>query len=178
MRNALVFCSLMLAAACAQQGSSADDGSDGAGGKADDATSAGVTEQITAVDDEALPTMQLVEDVKQVNADAYAAQGKVITAYTGSVVAPFTAYAVVFDPEPQEGGDYGSFKTFRISGGMKDSPTSLTMTKRGDVITLRYKAVFAQFDDDGNESEVTRNVTTTFTVNAEGALSTDAVVTY
>jgi len=169
MRNALVFCSLMLAAACAQQGSSADDGSDGAGGKADDATSAGVTEQITAVDDEALPTMQLVEDVKQVNADAYAAQGKVITAYTGSVVAPFTAYAVVFDPEPQEGGDYGSFK---------DSPTSLTMTKRGDVITLRYKAVFAQFDDDGNESEVTRNVTTTFTVNAEGALSTDAVVTY
>ncbi len=176
MRDRLVLCSLLLAA-CTQQGSSADE-ADGAGGKADDATSAGVMEHITAVEDADLPTMALVEDVKPVHSDAYTAQGKVITAYTGSIVAPFTAYAIVFDPEPQEGGDYGSFRAYRITGGMKDAPTSLTMTKRGDTITLRYKGVFAQFDDEGNESEVTRTVTTTFTVSAEGALSTDAVVSY
>jgi hypothetical protein len=178
MRKLLVLSSLFLIA-CADQGTSADDESGGAGGKADDATtSAGVMERITAVEDAELPTMALVEDVQQVNAASYAAQGKVITTYSGSVVAPFTAYAIVFDPEPQEGGDYGSFRAFRLTGGMKDHPTSVTMTKSGNTITLRYKAELASFDNEGNETSAMRTVTTTFTVGAEGALSTAAVVTY
>jgi hypothetical protein len=118
----------------------------------------------------------LAEDVQQLS--SLEATGKLVTVYQGGIVAPFTTYAVVFDPEPQDGGDYGSFRTFRVSGGMTEYPSAATLERRGDSLILTYSAPFATFDDEGNAGSETRTVTARFSVGADGALAESGTVTY
>lgn len=111
------------------------------------------------------------------------ARAAVLTVYTGPIVAPFTAYVKVFDPIPQEGGDYGSFKVFQIPRMLNDWPKQLKVqyARDGKSIYVGFDANFISGWTDAAEPTYARArlITKVFIANpvSEGAIAETAEVT-
>ncbi|MBS1961258.1 MAG: hypothetical protein JST04_03500 [Bdellovibrionales bacterium] len=111
------------------------------------------------------------------------ARAAVLTVYTGPIVAPFTAYVKVFDPIPQEGGDYGSFKVFKIPRMLNDWPKRLKVqyARDGKAIYVGFDSNFVSGWSRAAEPTYTKaRLITKFTIAnpiSEGAVADTAEVT-
>lgn len=97
----------------------------------------------------------LVEDVTTASDSRgeMSATATLITVYTGPIIAPFTTYIKIFDPIPQDGGDYGSFEMFKIPYMMNDLPKQLRVQigKSERTIYVGFNAnYFGDFNENGN----------------------------
>lgn len=77
-----------------------------------------------------------------------------ITVYTGPVLAPYKTYLKVFDPLPQEGGDYGSFKVFAVTHMQDGFPKNVKaeFARDGKAIFVGYDVRYLEKLDDRGEA--------------------------
>lgn len=67
-----------------------------------------------------------------------------VSVYNGSVTMPFEGFLTIFDPNPQDGGDFGTYKTFslgRSGSGLKLIDSKLYQIKADEqIVSLAFTA--------------------------------------
>lgn len=143
-----------------------------------------IIKQMTNDEIAAIPAV-LVENVVEAadQRGEMEARAAILTVYSGPIVAPFTAYVKVFDPIPQEGGDYGSFKVFKIPRMLNDWPKQLKVqyARNGKAIYVGFNSNFVSGWSETAEPTYTKaRLITKFTIAnpvSEGAIAETAEVT-
>lgn len=74
-----------------------------------------ISKEINAVDwdDSSFSVAQIVEN-KNIIIKGLGSSAQLSVVYNGGIMAPFATYLSIWDPEPQDGGDFGSVKIFYL----------------------------------------------------------------
>lgn len=119
------------------------------------AHAAEAVETISATDwDNARYHVAQVVENESINISAATAQ--LTTVYRGGIVAPFGALLSVWDPIPQDGGDFGTVKTFDLgnfASVLRLESQALRINSDGEtVIELTLSGLLPDAELTGNES--------------------------
>ncbi len=85
-----------------------------------------------------------VVEMQDLKVKKFESSVSLVSVYNGGIAMPFEGFLTVFDPTPQNGGDFGTFKTFslgRSAGSLKLIDSKLYQIKADEqILSLAFTA--------------------------------------